>query len=84
MQGGSGREPLPEAEDWWRLKGQCFSMGSKQEISSGHRELLWGCSRVLRHSQGSPPHWDNGGLVGTPILPAQPQFHLVQGSNLHC
>lgn len=56
MQGGSGREPLPEAEDWWRLKGRCFITGSKQETSSGHRELFWGCSRVLRHSQGSPLH----------------------------
>lgn len=83
VQGGSGREPLPEAEDWRRLKGRCFSAGSKQETSLGPRELLRGCPRVLRHGRGSPPCWVYGGPARTPILPTQPRRHLAPGAMLH-
>lgn len=33
VQGGSGREPRPEARARQRLRGRCFSAGSKQETS---------------------------------------------------
>lgn len=81
MQGGSGREPRPEARARRRLRGRCFSKGSKQETSPA-----WGAPQGLPGSQGlarwPSPHLGHHKPPAALSPLNQPHEHLVPDPEL--